>query len=176
MKPGNRGFSFFDKFNDLLTFLAGGVVLFLTLLISAEVGMRYFFNHPIENVDEVTEHALLYITFLSAAWVLKKGGHVQIDIIYNQLGPRVRAYLDLLNPILGAAVCLALAWFSFEATWLAFERGTVFATTWSLPRWPVLVVIPVGSFLLFIEFLREVSSSLKKCKFAESDRPKAAKG
>jgi C4-dicarboxylate transporter, DctQ subunit len=174
MKPGSRVFSFFDKMNGILTFLAGGVTLFLTLLISADVVMRYFFNHPLENVDEITEHALLYLTFLSAAWVLKKGGHVQIDIIYNQLGPRLRAFLDLLNPLLGAAVCLALTWFSVDATWLAFKRGTVFATTWSLPRWPILMVIPVGSFLLFIQFLQEVYANVEKRKSCEDDRPELA--
>jgi len=174
MKPGKSVFSFFDKINDLFTFLAGGITLFLTLLISAEVAMRYFFNHPIENVDEITEHALLYITFLSAAWVLRKGGHVEIDIIYNQLGSRFKAFLDLVNPILGAAACLALTWFSFQATWLAFERGTVFATTWSLPRWPVLAVIPLGSFLLFIESLHEVFMNLEKQKSPDNDRSRAA--
>ncbi len=174
MKSGSRVFSFFDHVSGVFTFLAGGLTLFLTLLISADVVMRYFFNHPLENVDEITEHALLYLTFLSAAWVLKKGGHVQIDIIYNQLGPRFRAILDLLNPILGAAVCLALTWFSAEATWLAFRRGTVFATTWSLLRWPILMVIPIGSLLLFVEFVQEVFANLQKWKSRENDRPEMA--
>ncbi len=174
MKPGSRVFSFFDRVNGVFTFLAGGVILFLTFLISADVVMRYFFNHPLENVDEITEHALLYLTFLSAAWVLRKGGHVEIDIIYNQLGPRFRAFLDLLNPILGAAVCLALTWFSSHATWLAFKRGTVFATTWSLPRWPILIIIPVGSLLLFIQFLQLVHANLEKWKSHAKNRPEMA--
>jgi len=168
MRLVTRGFEFLGQLMKALNFFSGAIILFLTLLISADVAMRYFFNHPIENATEITEHALLFIAFLSAAWILRKGGHVEVDIIYNQLGPRSRRFLDCLNPLLGAMVCLAFTWFSVQATWLAYERGTVFATTWRLPRAPILAVIPVGSLLLFLEYLRQIFQNLSGEKRNES--------
>ena len=174
MKLVNRVNTFLDKPGDVLAIVAAAIVMFLTLLISADVTMRYFLNQPIPHVTETTEHGLLFITFFGAAWVLKKEGHVRIDVVYNQLSPGVQALFNFVTSILGVIVCLALTWFSAQATWLAFQRGTVFATAWNLPRAPILAVIPIGSFVLFIQFLRQSYENLHKWRLQRSHRAKPA--
>ena len=43
----------------------------MMLVVCAEVLLRYGFNSPISWVVEISEYALLWITFLGAAWVLR---------------------------------------------------------------------------------------------------------
>lgn len=165
MKLTKRVYVFLDKLIDLLAGVTGVIVLFFTLLVCADVAMRSILNHPIEHVTEITGHGLLFVTFLSAAWVLKKEGHVHVDIVFNQLSPRGKDYCNILNAMLGAIVCLMLTGLGTLATCMAFQKGTVFATSrLSLPRGPILAAIPIGGFLLFVEFLAQSFRNLNKWK------------
>jgi TRAP-type C4-dicarboxylate transport system permease small subunit len=58
-----------------------------------------------------------------------------------------------ITSILGTILCLGMVWFSAQATIIAFQRGTIFATIWGLPRGPILSIIPIGSFLLLVQFI-----------------------
>ena len=43
-------------------------------------------------------HAALFL--LAAAWTLKEGGHVRVDVFYASASPRVKAWVDLLGVLL----------------------------------------------------------------------------
>ena len=43
-------------------------------------------------------HAALFL--LAAAWTLKEGGHVRVDVFYASASPRVKAWVDLLGALL----------------------------------------------------------------------------
>ena len=47
--------------------------------ICADVLLRYFFGRPLMGSTELTEYALVYITFLGAAWGVARGAHIDID-------------------------------------------------------------------------------------------------
>ena len=175
MKLGKRIYLFFDRAGDLFAGLAGVILSFLALVICVDVIMRYFLNRPIENVTEATEHGLLFVTFLGTAWVQKKGAHVSVDIFYNQLSPRTKVLFNLITSILSLIVSLALTWAGCRATWNAFQRGTPFATTWALPQAPILAIIPVGSFLMLLQFLKESFGHLDKWRLQRSNRARSTK-
>ena len=163
MKLTERVYVFLDKLIDVSAGLAGAIVMFLTLLVCADVAMRSILNHPIQHVTEVSEHGLLFIAFLGAAWTLKKEGHVKVDVVYNLLNSKYQAYFNCLDAILGATVCLVVTLLGGLATWIAFQKGTVFSTSsLSLPRAPILAAIPMGTFLLFIVFLAQSYRNLNK--------------
>lgn len=173
MKLVNRVDKVIDKSIDALAILAIAIIVFSTLLINADVFGRYFLNNPISNVTETTEHSLFYVTFLGAAWILKKGAHVRIDVVYNMLNPQTQALLNFITSVFGVIVCLVLTWAGGQATWNAFVRGTPFATLWAPPQWPVLVVVPVGSFVLLIQFIRESYMNLGKWRLLRGNIDKA---
>jgi len=124
------------------------------LAIFADVGLRFFLNRPITWVFEGTEYSLLYITFLGAAWLLKREGHVRIDLVLNWLKPRPRTFLNVITSILLAIVCLIFVWYGAQITWDYFQRGILSVKYYSLPKFAFLAVIPVGSFLLFVQSVK----------------------
>jgi len=135
---------------------AGATLLFvfITLAICAEVLMRYGLNAPIRWVVEISEYALLWITFLGAAWVLRQGGHVRVDIMLQYLSPRALRICGLFSSASGAFVTLVLFGFGVEATVSAYLRGAFKPTGIDVPTWLVIIVIPVGAVLLFLRFAR----------------------
>lgn len=155
MKLANKFASIFDRTNDLLATLAGVLIIMLMVVTGYEVVSRYFFGQPTIWTVEISEYALLYLTFLAAAWLLRTaGGHVVVDLVINSLTPRVQALLNTVTSVVSAIGCLAVTWFGAAVTWESFRIGYLVDTPLRTPRYIVFIIIPVGSFLLSIQFLR----------------------
>ena len=144
-----------DSVNNFLAYLGCALIVFIVLCIGADVFMRYFFNQPIQWATEVTEYIQSTLTFLVAAWVLKREGHVSLDGAINRLRPRYRAAINTITSILCAITCGVLCWYGGENTWYHFQNGTIIvARVLYPPMAPLIAVLPIGFFLFSIQFLR----------------------
>lgn len=140
----------------------------MMLAIFADVTLRYLINRPITWVFEATEYSLLYITFLGTAWLLKREGHVKLDLLLNWLKPRTQTFLNVVTSILLAIVCLLLVWYGAHSTWDHFQRGILSVRYYEPPKFIFLAVIPVGSFLLFIQSIKRTYGYVRQIKNGES--------
>ena len=70
-----------------------GVVEGITF-VCYTIGMRYLFTRTTIWITQTTEYALLWIVFLSTAWLLRQGGHITTDIIYMHLQEKTKRTLD----------------------------------------------------------------------------------
>lgn len=154
MKRQGKITAIFDQTLNLLAILAVVLIVFIMLAVGTDVVMRYFFSKPMIWVGEISEYSLLFITFLGAAWLLRNEGHVRMDLVLNRLGPRAQAVLNLITSIISAIVCLIIVFYSARATLEAFQTGYFLAAALDVPMGPLLLIIPIGTFLLFIQFLR----------------------
>lgn len=143
-----------DRIIDAFAFTAGLLLSFILLSVCLEVVMRYFLNRPLQWVIELTEYALLYITFLGTAWLLKREGHITVDVILNRLGPKTRAFLGIFSSVIGIVICVLLVWFGFEVAWDHFQRGVYNPTVLEFPKAPIIAIIPIGSLVLLFQFGR----------------------
>ncbi len=145
---------------DGLAYLVAILTAALTLAVVYEVVARYFFNRPTAWAVDFTEYALLYITFLGAAWALRERAHIRIEILTERLGPRPQLALGAVVSLLAAAVSAVLMWQGAEVTWEAYTKGQAMLKAWRVPRWILILPIFLGSLLLVIEFLRQAWRSL----------------
>jgi TRAP-type C4-dicarboxylate transport system permease small subunit len=157
-----------DRILTAFMVIAGVLCILMMLGISTEVVTRYFFKMPILGMLEASEIAMLYITFLSAAWVLKKEGHVNMDLINSYLSPRALGILNAFLSLIGAAIALVLLWYGTKVTIGAFLEGTNMPGNIDINKGYQLMIIPLGSFLLFIQFLRRAYGCWKKSKSGEA--------
>ena len=144
-----------DRVIDIALYLAFAMIIFSLFSVCAEVILRYFLLKPIKWVVEVNEYLLIWITFLATAWLLKMERHVVIDLFTGRLNARKRALFGVISSCIGAPICLILAWAGVVATWGVFQEGTI--VYWSVidaPKYAVVSVIPLGCFLLFLQFIR----------------------
>ena len=150
---------------DAILNVGGGaaavVILFTMAAVIYEVAMRYFLKRPTTWVLEVVEWCQVWMTFLSAAWILKEERHVTIDIVSSGLKPRAQVSLAIVTSSLGALICLTMVWFGGQVVWDHFARGVVEASVLKAPKAPLLVVIPAGFLLMFIQFLRKIRTLLR---------------
>lgn len=168
MKLTEKLTTIFDHVINLGAYLACVFVTFTMLLVSAEVISRKFLNRPIPWSVQFSEYSLCYIAFLGAAWLLRKEGHIKVDIVVTRLSPRHQALLNLATSIVGAALCLLIAGWGVVTTWDLFQRGIYDPTLIKVPKGPLVIVIPIGCFLLFIQFLRKAHRHLMEWKGHET--------
>lgn len=143
-----------DRINDLLAFLAAIILVFITLAICWGVASRYFLNRAVAGLFEITEYSLVFITFLGAAWLLRAEGHVKMDILLTRLNPKTQALLNVITSVFAAIPCLFLTWFGARLALHYFQEGIRLPTELEPPAYLLYAIIPIGSLLLFIQFLR----------------------
>lgn len=89
--------------------------LFMVLITFLVVLLRYAFDLGwIAMQESVTYmHAALFM--IGAAYTLQHNGHVRVDILYQKLSPRGRAWVDLLGTLLLLVpVCGFIAWSGWD--------------------------------------------------------------
>jgi len=154
----------FDRTIEVLAVFARVLVVCVMLVVCADVVMRYFFNSPMFWVLESTQFALVFITFLGATWVLKNDGHVRMDIVINRFSPRTQDRINIVTSILCALVCLVVTWYGVKVGWDYIQINYLYPGSLVIPAYLLEAVIPIGGFLLFIQFLRRAYGHLEKLR------------
>jgi len=152
MKLLKKVMAIFDRTSNFLAFLAGVLLYFVLFGVLLTITLRLF-GSSLVWMFESTEFALLWITFLGTAWVLKIGGHVKMELLLTRVNPRPRALLNTITSVIAAIICLVVAWYGATVSWEYYQIGYRTYTEWRPFVAPVLVIIPVGFFFLFIQFL-----------------------
>jgi len=116
-----------DRFNGAIGRMAAWAALFIVLVQFAVVVLRYLFGLGSIWLTEsiIYGHATLFM--LAAAWTLREGGHVRVDVFYSEASVRTKALVDMIGALfLLIPFMLVLAGFSVpyvERAWAVFERS-----------------------------------------------------
>ena len=98
---------------DRLTTAVGRAVAWLALVVVllqfALVVARYLFGLGSIWLTETVIYAHATLFMLAAAWTLKAGGHVRVDVFYAEASARTRAKMSLTIPGTSRSCFSALA-------------------------------------------------------------------
>jgi len=116
---------------DRLTTGIGRTVAWLALVVVllqfALVVARYLFGLGSIWVTEAVIYGHATLFMLAAAWTLRAGGHVRVDVFYAEASPRTRAIIDLLGALLLLLpFAIVLIWLSLPyaaRSWDILERS-----------------------------------------------------
>lgn len=125
-------------------------------------------RQPLPATIEISEYILLYITLLGVAWVLKREGHVKVDIVINSLGERTQNIFNVITSIAGVIIFFIIAWYGTIVTLEQFQMGYFRASYLRTPLFTVVAVIPVGSLLFAIQFIRRTHSFIQQLHTARN--------
>jgi TRAP-type mannitol/chloroaromatic compound transport system permease small subunit len=116
---------------DRLTTSVGWAVAWLALAIVllqfALVVARYLFGLGSIWLTETVIYAHATLFLMAAAWTLRAGGHVRVDIFYAEASARTKAIIDLIGAaLLLLPFALVLVWLSVPyaaRSWTILERS-----------------------------------------------------
>src|ERR1041384_2851816 len=175
-----------DRLNTAVGRAASWCALVIVLLGFAVVLLRYALGAGSIWLQESILYAHAALFLLAAAWTLKEGAHVRVDVFYASAAPRTKAWIDLLGALfLLLPFALAIAWFSLpyvERSWAILERSR---ETSGLPLVFLLkTLIPAFALLLALQGVAQIIRAVallvprpaKRGEGAEDRRPEAGEG
>jgi TRAP-type C4-dicarboxylate transport system permease small subunit len=95
-------------------------------------------------------------TFLAAAYGLKDGAHINIDLITRLLPPRINVRLSIVTSALSLIFCIIIAWKGWEMWWEAFSKGWKSESVWSFPLAVPYFFLPLGMTLLSLQYVIQI--------------------
>lgn len=154
----------FNRCVDYLFYLAGALVIAMLLIIVVDVTLRYTIKGTIVWAFEFTEYSLIFITFLGAAWLLKHGHHVKMDILLSNLKPTAQAGLIFAASLLQVIVCGLLLWYGITTTSESIQSHSMSVKYYTIPKAILIGIIPVSAFLLLIQAFKDIVAAFRSLK------------
>ena len=131
-----------------------------SLVLSYSVAARYVFKQPTYWQDEMAVFLLVGATFLSAAYVQSRRGHIGIEALTGLLSPAVNRVRLILVDLLSLLFCAFFAWKSWSLMHEAWVDGQVSTSTWGPPLAIPYAIMAAGMTLLSVQILLQLALAL----------------
>ena len=174
MGKNHSSWSFFSIVNRISE--VSGIVCAISILVSAlvltyEVLMRYIFNTPTIWEIEFSVNLLIMAAFCGAAYGLKNGNHINIDLITHFFSPQAQARLSFVTSILSLIFCIIVAGIGGSMWWEATSRGWRSDSLWGPPLWFSYSFLPLGMIFLCLQYLVHLSKLWTDLKSMKVEKP-----
>jgi C4-dicarboxylate transporter, DctQ subunit len=159
-----------DRIFGFLAGVISVILVFMTLTIGYAIFARAVGLPGPLWIVQFNEYAMLYATFLGGAWLLSKKKHVSVELVVSRFSRRTQKIFDLIHSLLGIGLCAILCWYGALTTIENFQRKVIHVQAVDVPMAYVLFVIPLGFFLLFLQFVRDLVTGFQSLASEEDER------
>ena len=143
---------YFDRFSDVMGWVAGVLTLVMLLNVFYDAIVRYFFNTGSIGLQEMEWHLFAMVFLFGIAYALKEDGHVRVDVLYDRFSPQWKAIVNICGALLlllplSILIIEGSVWYVTEA----FTSGEISGDPGGLThRWLIKMVIPVSFVFLVV--------------------------
>lgn len=144
--------------------IASFLILVMIAIVVYEVVLRYAFDRPTMWAHESAQFVFGAMSILGGGYVLYRGSHVKMDVVYSRCSPRTKAILDLITAPIFFCFAATLLWTSGEIAWESIQELERSNSQWRPPIYPIKSLIPVAALLVLLQgvakFVRDVFTSI----------------
>ena len=129
--------------------LAGTSLALLLGLSLLQVILRNIFDFGYSDIDIITRHLVLFITFMGAALVSEKNQHIKIDCVTSIISESLKQKLKQPLLLISSSICAVFFWYALRFWLDEYEfspKNEQLALYLSL-------ILPVGFLILSLHFL-----------------------
>jgi TRAP-type C4-dicarboxylate transport system permease small subunit len=142
-----------EKITNLSNLLMIVLLVGLTLLLGASIGMRYFLCQPISWANAVSRYAYIYIVLIGSAISYLLEGHATIESFYNLMPRRIKMLFDWAHCliVMGLSVILVVKGFRYAISMWGVHSPV-------MPFFSIGIVylsVPISFLIIFLYMLRK---------------------
>ena len=145
----------------------------LVLLSVVEVIGRRFFTWSTGCSEEISGYLLVSVTYMAAAYVFIKGGHLAVEMVTGRVGPRGRKDFDLFRAIVALAFCATITWYGSITTMDSFRLGIRSSGNLHAPLAFTHILVPIGMGILSLVMLAYLIGAIKSSATSEKRTAKS---
>lgn len=142
--------------------LAVALLVGIVVVVNVQVVGRYVLARPFMWSEELTRLLLVWLTFVAAAAVTRRGAHIAVDLLFVKLGRRAALSLQALIDLAMAGTFL---WIAGIARRLAEAVAPLplAATQWSMALmvWPAAVGLALIGLHALVRFCVAVAALVR---------------
>lgn len=143
------------------------LIVGLVVIICVDVLGRNLFGAPVPGVPEMISLSIVAIVFLQVPQALKAGRLTRSDGLIMSLHkrkPRLASGMEQVFDLLGFLVVATIIYAHWPILTKAFTRGEYVGAVgnFTMPTWPVKLMILIGATLLALQFLSRIVQRLTK--------------
>jgi C4-dicarboxylate transporter DctQ subunit len=139
--------------------LAFGVLLMAANSIANVVG-RFVFAQSIYFTEELNQFLIVLVTFVGLGYAARKGRHIRMSAVYDQLSDRQRKAMMILISAVTAAVMFVLAYYSYVYVARVAKLGKV-TPSLQVPLYLTYFWVPLGFIITGIQYIMTVVKNLQ---------------
>lgn len=133
------------KINDIAVMV---VLALLSLFVVLQVVCRYALGTPLTWSEELARYLQIWMVMLGSAVMMRKGGHLAIDLVTASLPKKVKRGTDF---IVFATIIVFFGIVCYEGIFLTINAARQTSPAMNMPMSYVYASLPVGSALILME-------------------------
>ena len=149
---------FYRGLNKLIKGMTIFFLSILTVLVPAEVVLRYGFGKSLYITEEFTRYLMVWVVFLASSLAIRDDSHISIGILVNRFGSRTRSWLNLISQILLLVFLIFLIIEGIIA--LSFQMDQIIPSL-GVPIFWFYLAIPAGGLFMTLNLLPKIWENLK---------------
>lgn len=151
-----------EDLNRILYYVSSLAILLSAFILTYEVIVRYVLRIPTIWEIETSVYLTVMAAYLGAAYGLKDGAHINIDLITRLLPRAFTEKLFLVASMLSLSFCLLLAWKGWVMWWEATVKGWHSESLWGPPLTIPYFFLPLGMTLLSLQYVSLITEIIEK--------------
>jgi len=156
-----------DAIVDVIGQVSAVAVAALVIVMASNVLLRYGFSIGSVWAQELEWHLMAPIALFGAAYALRHGEHVRVDVLYAGFSARNKALVDILAGTAGIIISLLVIQLSLKYVGQSFAQDEGSANPGGIPaRYLLKAFIPAGFTLLLLQFIAETLRSIARLRSA----------
>jgi TRAP-type C4-dicarboxylate transport system permease small subunit len=129
------------------------LVLLLVVLAGGQIVLRDFFHTGISWADPLMRQLVLWTGMLGALAAVRDEKHIALDVLQRFLSPLAQKIARILTFGFAAAICAALAWYSYVMLDVDYASDTPSSAFAALPAWIPETILPTAFGLMALRFV-----------------------
>ena len=114
-------------------------ILVLTSIVSRPLGIY------IPGLNAYAGYAMAASSFFALAYTFRRGGHIRVNLVLNQVKGQARWFLEIWCHTVAAGFASYLSWFCIKMVRISLDFGDVSEGADATPLWIPQMALAIGS-------------------------------
>jgi TRAP-type C4-dicarboxylate transport system permease small subunit len=153
----------------LVILLLGGIGTMAAMFLGTiEVVGTQMLKTPVPGALELTESTMVLIVFGALTYAQVRRGHIRVELIYTNMGPRIQAAMDVFANLAAMVFFGLLLWQSYHEAVYSLQIGEATVGLIRFPLFPARLILSVGTALLILQLVLDTIVDIRRIKTGEA--------